>query len=325
MKERIKAMSCLSLKKILILSGGLDYEKSDIIKSSNDISSTLIKYNYIVEVIGLFGESQSFKEILKFSPDLCFIVDPFYKDKIGNIADIRLFLNDQKIVYTGSTPIAASICKDKSISKEYFKKLNVLTPNHIIVKEIMSYDKIVDYTKKLGLPVILKPLMDGASIGVNLCNNNEEVYSLIQTLIPDFKYLILEEYIDGKDITVGVIGTGKSAIALPPIELELISSQIYDYATKINPDSVNRHVPARISKQQLKDLELISVAIHNEIGCRSFSRIDYRINGLDNVCIEINASPALGDDEHIARAARAIGISYDDLILRIIKENKEIK
>lgn len=128
----------------------------------------------------------------------------------------------------------------------------------------------------------------------------------------------MEEYFDGAEITVGVVGTGESARAMPPVELELLESPIYDYETKRKPDLVRRHVPARLPSSILLALECTATRIHVSFGCSGISRLDFRVSGQRVVTIEINASPSLSRDEHIPRSALALGWSYEDLILSIL-------
>lgn len=310
-------MDINSNSRIAIISGGLDYEKKDIEKATYDVKQSLLRHGYKTITVNL--DRVDFLDIIvQFAPDLSFIIDPFYVVNNNEIKDVRELLNKLKLNYIGSTPEVAAICKDKALSKKYFQQLNITTPNHIHIVDFPSMEWLKMNCEKLGFPVILKPLSEGAGVGVYLCNDIKTVINLIPITLHKYKNLLLEEYIDGIEITVGVIGNYTNPTALCPIELELLSSLIYDYNTKMNSDAVKRYAPARLPNEQLKELENMSCSIHSTIGCKGVSRIDYRVKNNQIVCIEINASPALAEDEHIARAAYALGLSYDELIKKII-------
>jgi D-alanine-D-alanine ligase len=137
-----------------------------------------------------------------------------------------------------------------------------------------------------------------------------------------FDPLLLEEYIDGIDTTVTVIGHGEKASTLVPVEIELRTSPIYDYETK-RGDAEVQHVPARHPANILDQLRQKALAIHQAIGCRGLSRVDFRVRDRDIWCIEINASPALGKHGNLPRAWRFENGTYASLIDRLLQDSVE--
>jgi len=307
------------METIKLIAGGLDYEKQDVENSIRDIYNSLGNLDFNLEIIRLHDHETNLKSI-DYKGNINFIIDPYYIQN-DQLSDVRNFFETNNIYFIGSSTKTASICKDKVISKIYFSKLNLNTPKHIVINNNRDINKL--NLNDFSLPVILKPQFEGAGTGVSLCYTKDEVFKTIEILKSKFSGILVEEYISGKEITVGVIGTGDNAIALPPVELELPFGYIYNHQVKNNPDMVKRHVPARISNSISKKILEISLQIHKTIGCRSFSRIDYRIRNEEIYPIEINASPALAKEEHIARSVHELNWTYKELLMQIIDDFKQ--
>lgn len=230
------------------------------------------------------------EQIAQIKPDICFIVDPYFYDKGKNVQDIRMWLDTHNYKYTGSSPAVAKICKDKILSKEYFVQLGVKTPKHVLAPENIDLLFLEESCDILGFPLIVKPRYEGAGVGVNLCKEFSELNIVIPKLRKLFPEVFLEEYIDGIDVTVGVMGGGAKAQALIPVEVELLGAPIYDYDTKQGERYV-KHKPARLSMYLLDEIRRCAKKIHEGIGCAGITRSDYRIVNQEIYCIEINGSP----------------------------------
>jgi D-alanine-D-alanine ligase len=308
---------------IAVISGGLDYELDDIAKTEADVLTALESLGYRPTRVCL-RDAGFADALLEIDAAMCFIVDPFYfdasQDGTRGVADVRVLLETLGLAYTGSPCSAAVLCRDKIQSKERFRTLGIDTPRGLQLPQNPEGGCFQHAFLTLGEPLILKPRYEGSGVGVSLCARSEDLRERTGSLSARFPDLMVEEYVEGIEVTVGVVGTGDTARALPPVELELLESRIYDYETKRNPDSVNRHVPARVPDDVRRCLETEAKRIHVCFGCSGLSRIDFRVAGARVVAIEINASPSLSRDEHIPRSVRALGWRYEDLIALVVAD-----
>lgn len=312
--------------RVALVVGGMSYERDDVSQAADAVWEVLSRWGYDVSRCSLVNTVAA-EILLRTLPRVCFVIDPFYIDQAGSITrvcDLRPLLEKHKIAYTGVNSATAEICRDKISSKHHFASLGIDIPKDLRVPAVVSPGWITDAAQYLGLPFIVKPTCEGAGAGVSLCHRIADADHMIHDVRTRYGDTMLEEYIDGIEITVPVIGRGPSAQALPPVELELLDSPIYDHATKRNPDRVLRFVPARLLDVVLHELQAQALRIHTTLGGGGVTRTDFRVSqDARIVCLEINACPALGPDEHVARSARETEITYDALILRILRDALE--
>lgn len=304
---------------ILVVACGLAYEQEDIRVSRDDVLSALqelgLKYWYILHGEKVEAQLKYFIDKI----DIAFIIDPYYLDENRVVKDIRFALEENKIKYTGVSVQTAALCRDKYRCLELFRSHNVMVP----LFKVLNPGALKEYGLEVCLegmqfPFIVKPRYEGAGVGVYLCKTISELEEKINLLLHHYTAIQLEEYIEGREVTVGVISDGYDIISFPPVELELVRSKIYDYETKRCPESVNRYIPARLDKKVLDRIGEVARKIYRITGCSGLARIDFRVNK-DIYAIEINSSPALGRDEHVARAAEKSGWHYRDLIGKLIE------
>jgi len=306
-----------------IIAGGLPYERSDTLQAAATIIRHLSGLGFLPSVLDLVDPG-CLNGLDSRTVDRCFIVDPFYTqqlDGITHILDARTRLEIVGVPYTGTGRSAAAICRDKTLSKRFFAQVGVRSPRDLGVPPCASLSWSLEAIAFLGSPVVLKPRTEGQGVGVSLCHDGSDLAHAVEAIRGRFPDLMVEEYIPGMELTVPVVGRGDGAFALPPVELELMDSPIYDYATKLTPERVLRFVPARLPEDELARLRDSAVAVHRHLGCGGATRIDFRVPRLsacEHYCLEINSSPTLTQDDHVARAAIAAGIDYSHLILLIL-------
>jgi D-alanine-D-alanine ligase len=303
-----------------VIAGGFPYEQDSVEKSTQHVRAALSELGYRSQ---LFRPPFDTQEFCDFDPVTSVIIDPYFTGEDGTtVKDIRHLLASLNCKYTGSNPRAAAICRDKALSKLYFRAVGAQSPRDVVIREDAGMDEIERNLAQFAFPVILKPLYEGSGVGVHLCADASEFNHFLTVERSRFGSLILEEYIVGIDTTVTVIGHGSRISALVPVEIELRTSPIYDYDTK-RGDREMQHVPARHNEEMLRELRECSVAIHRVIGCRGLSRVDYRVRGAEFVCLEVNASPALGKHGNLPRAWRFERGTYASLIDRLLTDSLE--
>ena len=305
--------------RVALVAGGFSYEQDSITKSTDHVLAALTELGYVPMCFRPPFDAQSFRS---FEPVTSLIVDPYFPDLNGEIHDIRKTINALGYRYTGSTPQVAAICRDKAASKEYFAFAAVRTPEHFVITRQTDSAEISSALLAFRFPVILKPMCEGSGVGVHLCSDYESFTKHLATERVRFSDLLLEEYIPGIDSTVTVMGHGEKAFSLVPVEIELRTGPIYDYDTK-RGDAEMQHIPARFVAATLDNLRNAALIIHNAIGCRGLSRVDFRVAGSNLWCLEINSSPALGKHGNLPRAWQFERGQYCFLIDYLLQDSLE--
>jgi D-alanine-D-alanine ligase len=249
-----------------------------------------------------------------------------------HIASMLELLN---IPYTGSGPLTLATCINKVRVKEILMHHGILTPNYQV---FYSRNKKLD--PELKFPLIVKPVCMDNSIGItndSVVKNEEELRSRVGYILRTYDQpALVEEFVDGKEITVGVLGNGRNASVLPPSEVMFQNwteeNKIYSYEAKWLKETeswknVSVACPAELPKYQEYRIKRIALQVYDILGCRDYGRIDFRLSkeGVPYV-LELNPnpgiSPVIGNEqpEFIPLAATKAGMSYNDLIIRIFNE-----
>ena len=233
------------MQKILILAGGYSKEKEISKKTAKSVFSELNKdKKYNIKVVNPDG--QFIKVLRKFKPD---IVLNLLHGRYGEDGYIQAILESEKVKYTHSGVLSSSLAIDKELSKKIFIKNNILTPKYIklSLRNNINKLKLTNHLKeKFGFPLVVKPLNEGSSVNVFICNKNN--FFKILKKLNDYGEVLLEKYIQGREIQVAVL----SDKVLGAIELRP-TRKFYDYEAKYNPKARTEHIiPVEISKKNIK-------------------------------------------------------------------------
>jgi len=171
---------------------------------------------------------------------------------------------------------------------------------------------------RLCLPLVIKPISEGSSIGVSIVKERSELKRVAHKTQHEFGEIFLEQYINGKEITVGLLGVKNNLRALPVLEL-VPKCEFYDYEAKYTKGMTDFILPARLSDQLTTHIREIAVNTHNAIGCWGASRVDMLVDADGKPYVtELNTLPGLTELSDLPAQAEAIGISYETLILEIL-------
>lgn len=289
----------------------------DFPKFSNDLISDMSEYNDI-------------DELKKFSPrnyidainseyfdniDVVFIV---LHGKYGEDGLIQSLLELRGIPYTGSNVKSSSLAYDKSGSKSCFVSANVLTaPWSIIHKNDINNENIAKNIKKqFGKQIVIKPNDQGSTIGLSIILDGD-IDSIEKGLQVAAKYsqdILIEEYIPGREITVGIV----DGDALPVIEI-ITEDGFYDYRHKYTKGKTNYICPAVISDDISEFTQTMALAAYHSLGCSGFARVDFRLNEEGQpFCLEVNTIPGFTSQSLVPMAAREVGIEFPELCMKLI-------
>ena len=301
------------IKKILILGGGISKERHISIQTAKAVLNALKKKNYKAIICEPDGNLTNI--IKKFKPDVVFNA---LHGRFGEDGYIQTILENEKIKYTHSGVLASSIAMDKEISKKIFIKNNILTPEYMKYNfaNNLSFKKnlIPMVEKKLNFPVVIKPINEGSSVHVYICNKKNFIKNIKK--ISHYKEILIEAFIPGREIQVAIMGKKKlGAIELKP------KRKFYDYEAKYNSKAKTKHIiPVKLSKTNLNKIMNIALKAHNLIGCKGVTRSDFKFNKNKFYLLEINTQPGMTKLSLVPEIAEYAGISFAELIEWIIKD-----
>ena len=297
-------------KKILIISGGISKERLISLETGKEVSKELKKNGY--KVLTSEPNLELSKNLRKYKPDIIFNA---LHGQFGEDGYIQTILEAQKIPYTHSGAIASSIAMDKEISKKIFLQNNILTPKYIkyiFLKKDKTIIKKIE--KKLKFPVVIKPINEGSSVHVYICNKKNLLRRLKK--LEYYKEILIEEFVPGREIQVAIMGNKKlGAIELKP------KREFYDYEAKYNPKSNTKHIiPVKITKKEFKTVTDIALKAHKVIGCKGVTRSDFKFFKGKFYLLELNTQPGMTKLSLVPEIARYKGISFIKLIEWILKD-----
>ena len=298
-------------KKILILAGGYSKERDISLKTAKSVYKQ-IKNDYSCKILD--PKNGFIKEIRKFKPNVIFNA---LHGRYGEDGYIQLILENEKIKYTHSGVEASSICINKLISKKLFYKNRILTPKYLILRRDLKKNfKKIFHTieKKFKFPVVIKPINEGSSVGVYICNK----YNFIKNLkkLNNEREILIEKYIPGREIQVAIMGNKK----LGTIEL-VPRRKFYDYKAKYDRTAKTKHIlQVDLPEKKIKEIENIALKAHRITGCRGVTRSDFRYNNSKFYLLEVNTQPGMTELSLVPEIAKYKGISFYNLIKWIIDD-----
>ena len=297
-------------KKILIISGGISKERSISLDTGKQVAKELTKNKYIVKIT-----EPNFKlpdVIRSYKPNIIFNA---LHGQFGEDGYIQTILETTGVPYTHSGVISSAIAMDKELSKKIFIKNKILTPKYILYSfDKSKLDLFKKIKNKLKFPVVLKPINEGSSVNVFICTKSNIIKKL--KLLKDYKKIIIEEFIPGREIQAAVIGAKKlGAIELKP------KREFYDYQAKYNAKAKTEHIiPVNLSKIDYKKLMSLASKAHNLIGCRGVTRSDFKYHKGKFYLLEINTQPGMTSLSLVPEIAAYYGINFIKLIEMILKD-----
>ena len=235
----------------------------------------------------------------------------------GEDGTVQGMLELAGIPYTGPGVLASALGMDKIMFRKVLASEGIPVPNYVIVEKGQAAGRAF---KALGkLPYFVKPHNQGSSVGASIVRTKKDLPKALNLVYKFSDTALVDVYIKGIEVTCGVIGN-KNPKPLPLVEIVPKKSEFFDYESKYTESGAEEIVPARISARLTKEVQKMAVDVYRAIGCRGFSRVDFILrDGKKPVVLEINTIPGLTPVSLVPKAAKAAGISYSQLLDKIIK------
>ncbi len=293
--------------------GGNSREREVSFRSGNNVLNSLRRQGFQSQALD--PAENGFVEKLS-QIDSAFIA---LHGRYGEDGCIQGLLELLNIPYTGSGVLASALGMDKIASKRIFDACGIPTPKYWTFNSGNGLNReCEEVLRNLELPVIAKPTSEGSSIGVTIVREEKEILNVLEGLIAEFNDAFVEEFIAGTEVTVGILGCGNDILALPILEL-VSKTEFYDYQAKYTQGMTEFIIPARLPTLIYNKTQEIALKAHLSLGCHGFSRVDIIVGktGIPYVH-DVNTIPGLTDLSDLPACANAVGISYDELILKML-------
>lgn len=297
-------------KKIAVICGGPSSEREISLRSGKNIFEALKKLGYKnVELIDID------KNISKVLIDKKIeVVYNAMHGRYGEDGCIQGLLEILEIPYTGCGVTASSVCMNKDYTKNVLRNFDIPLIKSVLIKKNEDYSKKI---KELKYPMMLKPVSEGSSLGMFKVSDEKEMEECFKKSLKYNQDVLVEEYLDGKSLTVGVLEDGDELFATEIIEFNT-KTEWYDYEAKYTAGMTEFIIPAKLSDDMTQKVKDIAVKAFKACGCRGVSRVDFLVS--DNVpyVLEINTSPGMTDLSDLPAQSKAMGISYENLVQIIL-------
>ncbi|MGZ3604068.1 MAG: D-alanine--D-alanine ligase [Thermodesulfobacteriota bacterium] len=298
----------LKKKKVAVMMGGLSREREISLKTGKAILRALAEKGYTVIPIDV-GDDVA-EKLVKEKIEFAFLA---LHGRFGEDGTIQGMLELMKIPYTGSGVLASALAIDKIMSKKFFLCEKIPTPRFEVLRRD-EIEKDQPQEISLPLPVVVKPAREGSTIGISIVRKEEDLSSALREAGKYDLEILIEEFMRGKEITVGILGD----IPLPIIEI-VPKSGFYDYRSKYTKGETEYILPARIAREKYLYAQEISLKAFQTLGCSGVARVDLMTDENENpFVIDVNTMPGMTETSLLPKAANYAGISFEELVERIL-------
>jgi D-alanine-D-alanine ligase len=299
--------------KVAVLKGGRSLERGVSLRSAARVEDALARLGHEVDAIDVGGD---LVKRLTGAPDVAFVAMHGVGGEDGAAQELLEILG---IPFTGPAAAACARCMDKVQAKHAMREAGVPTPDwfafsQAAFRELGAADALGRLEQTLGFPLVVKPSRGGSSLGVKFAASPSEVP---QALVAAFSYddrVLLERFVDGRELAVSVVGEE----ALPVVEAIPAEGDRYDFEARYEIGRTRFVCPAELSQDEERAVVEAALATYRALGCSGFARIDLILDQDGPWVLEANAIPGLTDTSLLPQAAEAGGMSFEQLVERIV-------
>jgi D-alanine-D-alanine ligase len=301
--------------KIAVLKGGRSLERGVSLRSGARVEDALERLGH--EVAPIDVGSDLVKRLTAERPDVAFVALHGVGGEDGTTQELLEILG---IPFTGPGAAACARCMDKSLAKHLIREAGVPTPdwfafNQAAFRDFGAADALGELERSLGFPLVVKPSRGGSSLGIKFAGAATEVP---QALVAAFSYddrVLLERFVDGRELAVSVLGDE----ALPVVEALPAEGDRYDFEARYEIGRTRFVCPAELGDEEERAVVAAALDTYRALGCTGFARVDLILAADGPWVLEANAIPGLTDTSLLPQAAEAAGLSFEQLVERIVE------
>jgi D-alanine-D-alanine ligase len=301
-------------KTIALLSGGISSEREISLQSGRQVLEALDSTKYTVRC---YDPKTDLPKLMADADEidaaLIVLHGPYGED--GTIQGLLELLD---IPYQGTGVLGSALAMNKIATKQFFEKENLPVPPYKVIRRSQS-DSPELLIESLGLPLVVKPVCGGSSIGMSVVHEPSDVERALAKAFEQEQTILVEAYIQGIEITCAVLGNDKLE-AFPLIEIVPDQSHdFFDYEAKYSAGITQEICPARISRELTEKAQSYAIQAHQALFCAGYSRTDMIVCGEDLFILETNTIPGMTPTSLFPQAAQAAGISFSELLDRLLE------
>ena len=293
--------------KVAVLLGGKSAEREVSLKSGSMVLAALRKKG--VDAHPFDPAEKGLEQLIRERFERAFIA---LHGRFGEDGTVQAVLEWLGIPYTGSGVLASALAMDKLRTKRIWEADGLPTAPYVALGPDTNFSAAA---KKLGLPIFVKPASEGSSVGMTKVRAAGKLRAAYEAAAKYDPVAIAEKFIDGPELTVAILGEQ----ALPAIRIET-PREFYDYEAKYHANDTRYLIPCGLSKAEEQRVQALCLRAFRTLGCRGWGRVDLMLNRRGKpYLLEINTSPGMTDHSLVPMAAKAVGISYEDLCVKILE------
>lgn len=305
--------------RVAVLLGGRSREREVSLRTGRAVAEALGVKGYDVTQIDPQDPRTFVGDLDRAAPDAVFIA---LHGRGGEDGTVQGLLDLLGLPYVGSGVLASAAAWDKIFSKRLFQAAGLPTPRFVAVERRAWESRqaeIADEIASLRFPVVVKPSEEGSSLGMAVVGDRDGLEPALLAAFAHGPRVVVEEFIEGKELTVGVIGN--DPVPLPPIEIRPRSGR-YDYESKYTVGATEYIVPPDLPERTIREAQDLGLAAHRALGCRGMSRTDIMLGAAPHEgfeILEVNTIPGMTGTSLLPKAAAAAGIPFPDLCDRLVR------
>ena len=307
-------MKALKNQKIAVLCGGRSGERDVSLRSGQRVFDSLKKQGFDVHRFDL--DDDLIARLKKKKIDLVYIA---LHGRYGEDGTVQGMLEIANLPYTGSKVLASALAMNKLAAKRIFDAVGIPTPRFMEINARTDIAAQADKIKRVfPFPLVVKPVSEGSSLGVSIIKKEDDLERTLVKTVKEYQDIFVEEFIKGKEVTVGIIGQGEDLQALPVLEL-VPRKDFYDFEAKYTSGLTQFILPARLPKPLYEKVQATALKAHLALGCYGVSRVDIIVSP-DHIPYvhEVNSIPGMTEHSDLPAEAAHAGITFDDLVVKIL-------
>jgi len=311
MQEQVNLKKSFKMNKIGVLMGGISAEREISLKTGSAILEALLRKEY--NAVAIDVDIDIANTLKQSGIDTAFIA---LHGILGEDGAIQGLLEISKIPYTGSGLLSSALSMNKNISKQIFNYHGLPTPPFQAFNPVEKELNGIKNQINISLPFVVKPSEEGSTIGISIVKKEDQINNALSVALECSNEIIIEKFIEGRELTVAVI-SGKP---LPLIEI-IPESGFYNYQSKYTSGATKYIIAPAMDKNLEAKIQELAVKAYHALHCCGAARVDFILDGEKNPSIlEINTIPGMTENSLLPKAAKKAGISFDNLVEKILFE-----